>query len=366
MSIPLLDLQAQYRSIKNEMDAAVMEVMESCHFILGSKVQELEERLATFCGTKYGVGVANGTDALILSLEAMGIGPGDEVITTPFTFFATAECISRVGAKPVFVDIEPDTFNLNTGLIEEKINENTKAIIPVHIFGQPVDMDAIMTIAKKYNLKVVEDACQAIGAEFNGKRIGGLGDTGCFSFFPSKNLGCAGDGGAVVTNDTDLAEKIQLLRQHGSPKKYHHTVLGHNSRLDALQAAILLVKLKYIDSWNDKRRENAYLYNELLKGLDVVTPYELDNIKHVYHLYIIRTKKRDILEKALKETGIGTGVYYPLPLHLQEVYADLGYKWGDLPESDRASKETIALPLFAELKREQIESVVEVVKKAIS
>ncbi|MDO8885567.1 DegT/DnrJ/EryC1/StrS family aminotransferase [Candidatus Oleimmundimicrobium sp.] len=365
MSIPLLDLQAQYCSIKNEIDAAVMEVMGSCRFILGSKVQELEEKVAVFCGAKYGVGVANGTDALILSLEAMGIGPGDEVITTPFTFFATAECISRVGAKPVFVDIEPNTFNLNIELIEEKINENTKAIIPVHIFGQPVDMDAIMTLAKKHNLKVVEDACQAIGAEFKGKRIGGLGDTGCFSFFPSKNLGCAGDGGMVVTNDKDLAERIRLLRQHGSPKKYHHTILGHNSRLDALQAAILLVKLKYLDSWNDKRGENAYIYNELLKDIDVVTPFEADNVKHIYHLYIIRTKKRDELEKALKEAGIGTGVYYPVPLHLQEVYADLGYKWGDLPESDKASKETIAIPLYAELKKEQIESVVKVIKKVL-
>ncbi len=365
MSIPLLDLQAQYCSIKDEIDAAVMKVIESCHFILGSKVQELEEKVAAFCGAKYGVGVANGTDALILSLEAMGIGAGDEIITTPFTFFATTECISRVGAKPVFVDIDPKTFNLDIDLIEEKINENTRAIMPVHIFGQPVDMDIVMAIAKKHNLKVIEDACQAIGAEFNGKRIGGLGDTGCFSFFPSKNLGCAGDGGMVVTNDKDLAERVHLLRQHGSPKKYHHTILGHNSRLDALQAAILLVKLKYLDSWNDKRRENAYIYSELLKNVDVTTPFEMDNVKHVYHLYIIRTKKRDELEKALREAGISTGIYYPVPLHLQEVYADLGYKWGDLLESEKASKETIALPLYAELEREQIESVVEVVKRAI-
>lgn len=360
MKIPLLDLQAQYHSIKDEIDAAIMEVLESCRFILGDKVKELEEKIAAYSGVKYGIGVANGTDALILSLEALGIGEGDEVITTSFTFFATTESISRVGARPVFVDIDPKTFNLDVNLIKEKITEKTKAIIPVHLFGQPADMDAIMKLAQKYNLKVIEDACQAIGAEYKGKKIGSFGDTACFSFFPSKNLGGAGDGGMVVANDAQVFEKIRLLRQHGSSKKYCHTILGHNSRLDEIQAAMLLVKLKYLDLWNEKRRKNAYLYNELLKGTDVITPYEIEDIKHVYHLYVVRAKNRDSLAEKLKQNGIASGVYYPLPLHLQEVYRDLGYQRGDLPESEKASLETLALPLYPEMSEEKVRKVVQI------
>lgn len=360
MKIPLLDLQAQYLSIKDEIDQAVLEVLIGSHFILGSKVKELEEKIAAYCGASYAVGVASGTDALILSMEALDIGEGDEVITTPFTFFATTESISRVGARPVFVDIDPKTFNLDVNLIEEKITEKTKAIIPVHLFGQPADMDAIMKLAQKYNLKVIEDACQAIGAEYKGKKIGSFGDTACFSFFPSKNLGGAGDGGMVVANDAQVFEKIRLLRQHGSSKKYYHTILGHNSRLDEIQAAMLLVKLKYLDLWNEKRRKNAYLYNELLKDTDVIMPYEIEDIKHVYHLYVIRAKNRDSLAEKLKQNGIASGVYYPLPLHLQEVYRDLGYRPGDLPEGEKASLETLAFPLYPEMSEEKVRKVVQV------
>lgn len=366
MGIPLLDLKAQYNSIKDELESAVLEVLRGGHYILGPKVEEFERTMAEYCGVKYAVGVANGTDALVLSLDAMGVGPGDEVITSPFTFYASAESISRLGATPVFVDIDPQTYNLVADDIEAKITPRTKAIIPVHIFGQPAEMDTINEIAAKHNIKVIEDACQAIGAAYRGKQVGSLGDAACFSFFPSKNLGGAGDGGLVVTDDEELAGRVRALRQHGSLKKYYHSLVGYNSRLDALQAAILSVKVKYIDAWNDARRQKALYYNELFAGTNVITPMALDHVRHVYHLYIIRVPNRADVEAALKAEGIGHGVYYPVPLHLQDVYKDLGYAQDSLPVSEAASYEALAIPLYPQLKEEDMRAIADLVKQAVS
>ena len=364
MPIPLIDLQAQYNSIKDEIETEVLSVLRSGRYILGPKVEEFEKAVADYCGVKYAVGVANGTDALVLSLDALGVGPGDEVITSPFTFYASAESISRLGAKPVFADIDPLTYNIAAEQVEAKITLKTKAIIPVHIFGQPAEMDKINQVAQKHGIRVVEDACQAIGAQYRGRKVGSLADAACFSFFPSKNLGGAGDGGIVVTNDEALANRVRMLRQHGSSAKYYHSMVGYNSRLDALQAAILLVKLKYIDQWNNERRQNAYRYNKLFEDSSIITPTELDYVKHVYHLYIIRVQNRYKIESALKERGIGHGVYYPVPLHLQEVYKGLGYNEGDLPVSEAASRETLALPLYPELSSGNIEEIADLVKRA--
>ncbi|HZD59599.1 MAG TPA: DegT/DnrJ/EryC1/StrS family aminotransferase [Anaerolineae bacterium] len=366
MSIPLLDLKAQYNSIREEIESEVLGTLQSGQYILGPKVEEFERAIADYCGTKYAVGVANGTDALVLSLDAIGVGPGDEVITSPFTFYASAESISRLGAKPVFVDIDSQTYNLVPDQIEAKITPRTKAIMPVHIFGQPAEMDAINEIAARHNIKVIEDACQAIGAEYHGKKVGSLGDAACFSFFPSKNLGGAGDGGCMVTNDEELASRVKALRQHGSTKKYYHSLVGYNSRLDAIQAAILSVKLKYIDTWNDLRRQKANYYNELFSEMEIVTPVERAHVKHVYHLYIIRVPNRADIESALKAEGIGCGVYYPVPLHLQDVYQDLGYKVGDLPVSEAASHETLAIPLYPELKTEDMQKIADLVKQNVA
>lgn len=366
MSIPLLDLKAQYRSIKEEVESSVLDVLRSGCYILGPKVEEFERAVATYCGVDYAVGVANGTDALVLSLDALGVGPGDEVITTTFTFYATAESISRLGATPVFVDIDAQTYNMDVNQIEAKITSRTKAIIPVHIFGQPSEMDEIGEIAANHGLKVVEDACQAIGAKYKGRKVGSLGDAACFSFFPSKNLGGAGDGGIVATNDKELADKVRALRQHGSTRKYYHNLIGYNSRLDALQAAILMVKLKYIDKWNDARRQKAQLYNQLFADSNVVTPEALEHIKHVYHLYVIRVPNRADVESVLNEEQIGHGVYYPVPLHLQEVYRGLGYSEGDLPVSEAASHETLAIPLYPELKTEDMRTIAEQVKQTVA
>jgi dTDP-4-amino-4,6-dideoxygalactose transaminase len=366
MGIPLLDLKAQYSSIQSELETAVIDAMRSGQYILGPKVQELEGAVASFCDTEYAVGVANGTDALVLALDAMGVGPGDEVITSPFTFFASAECISRLGAKPVFVDIDPETYNLVPEQIEEKITAKTKAIIPVHIFGQPAKMDEINAIANKHGLKVLEDACQAIGAEYKGRKVGSLADAACFSFFPSKNLGGMGDGGIVVTNDKELADKVRVLRAHGSARKYYHGTIGYNSRLDALQAAILLVKLQYLNDWNNARREKAKIYDALFAGSKIVTPVALDFVKHVYHLYIIRVPERAPVEAVLKENGIGHGVYYPVPLHLQDVYKEsLGYSEGSLPVSEAASHETMAIPLYPELKEDDMKMIAQLVLGAV-
>jgi len=384
--IPILDLKLQYESIKDEINAAIAEVLESTEFILGPAVRDLEQRVATYCECKYGVGVASGTDALRLTLAALGIGPGDEVITTPFTFIATANTISHCGARPVFVDIDPRTYNIDPAEIKGAITERTRAIVPVHLYGQPADMDPIIELAEQHGLFVVEDCAQAIGARYCSRRttndegrttkdegrtlvggrwsaVGSIGHAGCLSFYPTKNLGAYGDGGMVVTNDAALAEKIDILRRQGGKKKYHAEVLGFNSRLDTLQAAILRVKLNYLDAWNEARRRVAQRYNELLAGLPVTTPYESSDVYHVYHQYTIRARRRDALAAYLKEHSIGTMVYYPVPLHLQGLYASLGYKEGDLPESEAASREVLSLPMYPEITEEQQRMVVEAIRR---
>jgi dTDP-4-amino-4,6-dideoxygalactose transaminase len=363
--IPILDLKEQYFSIKDEIDRSLQQVMAEGSFVLGRNVSLLEEEISRYSGAKYGVGVGNGTDALLLALMAFGIEAGDEVITTPYTFFATTEAISWLGATPVFVDIDPRTFNIDVNKIEAKITEKTKAILPVHIFGQTADMDPIMSLAQKYKLIVIEDACQAIGASYKGKKAGSFGHAACFSFFPSKNLGAYGDGGMVVTNDQEAAQTIAMLRAHGSRKKYYHELLGMNSRLDEMQAAILRVKLKYLDQWNDLRREKAALYKSLLRDTDLALPWEETRNRHIFHLFVVRSGARDRLKERLLQEGIGCGVYYPLPLHLQNVYLHLGYREGDLPEAERASRETLALPLYPELKEEDIIKICAVIKTAL-
>ena len=361
--IPLLDLNAQYEGIEDDIFAAFKDVFKSKQFIMGPKVVELEEKIAAYCQSKYAIGVSSGTDALVLALMALGIKQGDEVITTPFTFFSTAGSISRLGAKPVFVDIDPVTFNIDTSLIEAKITDNTKAIIPVHLFGQMADMDPIMAIAKKYNLAVVEDGAQAIGSEYKGKRAGSVGDLGCFSFFPSKNLGACGDGGIVTTNDEELAEKCRVMRVHGSKPKYHHHVVGGNFRLDPLQAAILLVKLPYLEGQHEGRIKNAQFYNEQLNS-NFITPVIGDdlgnNSRMIYNQYTFRVQNRTELQTYLKDFTIGNMVYYPVPLHLQKCFEDLGYKDGDCPESEKAAKEVLSIPIYPELTNEQLHYVVDV------
>ncbi|MGC9057362.1 MAG: DegT/DnrJ/EryC1/StrS family aminotransferase [Candidatus Saccharicenans sp.] len=360
--IPILDLKAQYASIEKEIDEAIKKVLRSGQFILGPEVEALEKEVASLCGCKYGIGVASGTDALRLTLKALEIGPGDEVITTPFTFIATASCILHCGAKPVFVDIDPKTYNIDPDKIKPAITKKTKAIIPVHLYGQPADMDKIMAIAKAYNLYIIEDAAQAIGAKYKGKPVGQFGIAGCLSFFPTKNLGAYGDGGMVVTNDVGLAEKIDVLRKHGSKKKYQAEILGFNSRLDEVQAAILRVKLKYLDKWNEARRCIAYRYNEKLKELPVIIPYESPDVYHIYHQYTIRTDKRDNLMQYLKESGISTAIYYPVPIHLQKLFANLGYKNGDFKESEIASAQVLSLPLYPELHKEEQNLVIDKIR----
>jgi len=372
MQVPLLDLKAQYATIKDEIKAAINEVLESQYFIMGPKVQKFEEEITKYCNVQHAVGVASGSDALLLALMAIDVGHGDEVITTPYTFFATAGSISRLGTKPVFVDIDAKTYNINPELIAEKITDKTKAIIPVHLYGQCADMDPILEIGKKYNLCIIEDAAQAIGAEYKGKKAGSMGDIGCLSFFPSKNLGGYGDGGMVITNNAELAEKIRVLRTHGAKPKYYHSLIGVNSRLDALQAAVLSVKLKYLDDWSRARRKNAENYNHLFTDTDVVTPYVEPYNYHIYNQYIIRVSKyakpsresgRDDLQEFLKERNIGTAIYYPVSLHLQGCYAGLGYREGDFPESEKAAKETLALPIYSELTEEQQTAVVDAIKE---
>ncbi len=359
MRIQLVDLVRQYREIKDDIETAIKPVLEKGIFILGENVERLEGEIANYCQTKYAVGVASGSDALELSLKALELKEGDEVITTPFTFIATAESICVNRAKPVFVDIELDTYNIDPSLIEDRITQKTKAIILVHLYGHPCDMDAILKIAKRHNLRVIEDCAQAIGAEFNSKPVGGFAEAGCFSFFPSKNLAGYGDGGMVVTNDKGIANRIKMLRAHGSIDKYHHELEGRNSRLDELQAAILRAKLKYLDKWIDARRRNAQRYNELFRRLGLAPklkiPVERQGCKHAYNIYSIRTKKREELKNFLASKQVSTAVYYPIPLHLQRVYESLGYKKGDYPSSETAAKEALALPIFPELKEEEIE-----------
>lgn len=355
--VPQLDLTKQYLSIKEEIDKSVAQVIESGQYILGPEVSALEKEIASYCGAKYGVGVASGTDALKLSLIACGVKSGDEVITTNFSFIATADTIVQVGAVPVFVDINPKTFNIDENAVEKKITSKTKAIVPVHLYGQPAAMDRIMALARERDLKVIEDCAQAIGAEFAGKRVGSFGDAGCLSFFPSKNLGCMGDGGMVVTNDEEVANKVQLLRVHGAKNKYLSTLTGFNSRLDEIQAAVLRVKLKYLDKWTEARQRIAALYNDLLEGSPVQTPHVNLGVRHVFNQYSTRSAKRDELHKWLNEKDIGASVYYPAPFHLQEVFKYLGYQEGDFPESEKAAKEVLSLPIYPELTKQQIEEV---------
>jgi len=363
MEVPFLDLKKQYQSIKDEVNAGVQQVMDSGRFVLGENDKSFEKEFASFCGTDYSIGVANGTDALCLALLACGIGKRDEVVTVPNTFIATTEAISQTGAKIVFVDVNLQTYNIDVSQIEGAINERTRVILPVHLFGQPADMDPIMEIARKHNLKVIEDACQAHGAEYKGKKAGSIGDAGCFSFYPSKNLGAFGDGGMVVTNDEKIAHKVKVLSDHGQIKKYEHLLEGYNSRLDEIQAAILRVKLRKLNEWNNLRRRNASIYSELLKGVnEVITPFEAEYAKHIYYLYVIRTKKRDELREYLKFRGIGTGLHYPIPLHLQKAYKYLGYKEDDFPAAEKVAREGLSLPMFPELAKAQIEKVVREIK----
>lgn len=362
MNIPFLDLKAQYDTIKDEIDGAIMQVVTSGSYIMGPNVVEFEREAANYLGVKHAISVANGTDALVLTLKALGLGEGDEIITSPFTFFASAESISQVGSKPIFADIDPKTFNIDPEDVANRINKNTKAIIPVHIFGQSAKMDELMDIARQHGLYVIEDACQSIGSKYKDKKTGAIGDAGCFSFFPTKNLGCYGDGGMIATNDDALNEELRLLKVHGSYKKYYHSRIGYNSRLDEIQAAVLRVKLKYIDKWNTARRDKAKIYNDLLKDTPVITPFEDDNATHVYHLYTILAPDRDRLQEYLKDKGIITGIYYPKPLHLQKVYEDLGYKQGDLPVVESVSANAISLPLYPEISQDHQHYVAQEIK----
>ena len=366
MNVPLLDLNAQYQSIRDEITTALDDVVASQKFIMGPQVSELEKAFSEYTSAPHAVGVASGTDALLLSLMAFGIGHGDEVITTPYTFFATAGSISRTGATPVFVDIERKTYNLDPALIEEKITPKTKAIIPVHLYGQCADMDPILEIAAKHGLKVIEDACQSVGAEYRGRSAGTMGEYGCFSFFPSKNLGCFGDGGMVTAADESLTGLIRKLRVHGCSKKYFHDMIGANSRLDTLQAAILLVKIKHLDAWSSLRREHANIYDSAFSSVEgIEAPVVMEGNKHVYNQYMVRTPKRDAVMQKLKDNNIGCALYYPLPLHLQDCYRSLGYREGDLPESETAAKETLSIPVYPELTEAMQNKVIETVKEAL-
>ena len=367
MPVPLLDLKAQYATIREEIRAAVDGVLESQYFILGPEVEELEAEVAEYSQTKFGIGVSSGTDAILVALMAIDIQPGDEVITTPYTFFATAGCIARLGAIPVFVDIDPATYNIDPTNIEAAITERTKAIMPVHLYGQMADMDPIMEIANRHNLIVIEDGAQAIGSEYNGRRAGSIGHMGTFSFFPSKNLGGLGDGGMVVTNDAELAERLNILRKHGSQPKYYHKFVGGNFRLDAIQAAPLRVKLRYLDSWSTARQKNADTYRSMfaeanLPGLEM--PVAHAHNRHIYNQFIVRTPHRDSLMAHLKTNKIGCEIYYPVPMHTQECFAYLGCKADDFPLSESAALETVAIPIYPELTLEMQESVLDVISSA--
>jgi dTDP-4-amino-4,6-dideoxygalactose transaminase len=363
--VPMLDLKAQHEPLKEEIKSALKEILDSGRFILGHNVSSFEKEVAAYHNVNYAVGLASGTDALYLSLRALDIKEGDEVITTPFTFIATAEAITYVGARPVFADIDENTLNINPARIEEKITSKTKAIIVVHLFGQPANMDEIMDIAKRHNLKVIEDCAQAFGAKYRDVKVGSIGDVGCFSFYPSKNLGAYGDGGMIITNNHEIYEKIRLLRNHGTIAPYKHTFIGYNSRLDEIQAAILRIKLRYIDTYNQNRRNLAALYTSIL-GKAVQCPIDLsDGSIHVYHQYTIKTPLRDKVKKALTENSISSVIYYPLPLHLQEAFKYLGYSSGDFPESEIAAREVLSLPIYPELASHKVQMISEIILKAL-
>lgn len=363
--IPMVNLKRQYQQLKPEIDAAVQEVLDQSQFILGPNVAALEKEIAAYHGRAFAIGVASGTDALLLALRACGIGPGDEVITTPFTFIATAEVVTLLGAVPVFVDIEPDTFNIDPEKIERKITARTRAIIPVHLFGHPAAMTAITDLAARYKLRIIEDCAQAFGAEYQGKKVGAFGDCGCFSFFPSKNLAGYGDGGMIITDDEELAKKIGMLRNHGSTIKYHHSLIGYNSRLDEIQAAILRIKFKYIDSFNASRRANAKIYLSLLHTDGITLPSDRLGCRHVYHQFTIRSTHRDQIMTALQEKGIASAVYYPVPLHRQKAFAagcDAAEE--NLACADMCAREVLSLPMFPELSQDEIQIICEVVNHA--
>jgi len=360
--IPFIDLQREYTEISGEIREAIERVLKSGWFILGGEVKKFEENFSKYVGTRYGIGVNSGSDALFLAIKALGIGNGDEVITVSHTYISTVDAIVRNEAKPVFVDIDPDMYSINVAKIKEKITEKTRAILPVHIYGHPADMDPIMEIAKKYNLFVVEDACQAHGAEHKGKKVGGISDLGCFSFYPIKNLGAYGDGGIVLTNNEELAEKLRMLRNYGQLKKYYHDFIGVNSRLDEIQAAILRVKLKYLDEWNEKRRKIVKLYNESLEDSGVITPIEKEYARHVYHLYVIRCKNRDKLQQHLLKNGIRTQIHYPVPVHKQKAYLNLGFNV-HLPVTEKICNEILSLPMHPWLNHEEVSKIAEVIRK---
>ena len=357
MKINFVDLQRQYRSIKSEIDEGIFRVLENTSFILGPEVSRFEGNFAAYCGVQHAVGVNSGTSALFLALSAFDIGRGDEVITAANTFVATVEAIIYTGATPVLIDIDEDTYNMDPDKIEAAITERTKAIMPVHLYGQPAEMDRIMDIAAARGLMVIEDAAQAHGAKYRGARTGSFGKCGCFSFYPGKNLGAYGEGGAIVTDDGELAEKLRMLRDHGQAKKYQHQVVGYNMRLEGFQGAVLDVKLRKLDEWNSARRNNAALYSSQLAESEVITPKAPEHVEPVYHLYIIRTKKRDELQAHLQSKSIATGLHYPIPIHLQEGYTHLGYREGDFPVTERCAAEILSLPMFAELTGEEIAEV---------
>ena len=361
MQVPMLDLKAQYATIKDEILAAVSGVLESQRCVHGPKITELEEKIAAVCECKFAVGASSGTDAILNSLMSLDIGPGDEVITTGFTFIATGGCIARIKATPVFVDIDPRTYNINPALVDRAITDKTKAIMPVHLFGQMVDMEPVMAIAAEHNLAVIEDAAQSITSTYKGKKAGSIGTVGCFSFFPSKNLGGIGDGGMIVTNDKELYERIKAIRNHGQTLQYYYKYIGGNFRLDPIQAAALLVKLKYLDEWSQARRDNAAYYNKKFAGTVVQTPYVSPDCVSIYNQYVIRVPRRDEVLAHLKDKNIGCAVYYPLGLHLQECFGYLGYREGDFPETEKAAEEVLAIPIYPELTDEMQDFVVDTI-----
>jgi dTDP-4-amino-4,6-dideoxygalactose transaminase len=363
--IPFLDLRTQYLNIQEEIDRAISKVLESSQFILGGEVAAFETEFASYCGARYGIGVNSGTSALHLGLLAAGIGPGDEVITVPFTFVATVAAIVYTGARPVLVDIDPRSYTMKVDQIEGKITERTKAILPVHLYGQAADMDPISEIAGRHNLLVIEDAAQAHGAEYKGRRVGGIGHLGCFSFYPGKNLGAYGEGGMVVTNSPEINHQVRLLRDWGQEKKYAHVIKGYNNRLEGLQGAVLRVKLRHLEAWTEARRTHADAYRQGLQAGGLQPPEEMPYARHVYHVFTVRSCQRDLLQEKLTAKGIQTGIHYPVPVHLQKAYSDLGYGAGDFPDSETAAKEVLSLPLFPEMKRDQIEFVCKVLKEMV-
>ena len=362
--IPFLDLKAQYLTIKSDIQQALNKVLDESAFILGQEVKSFEGEFAQYCNAQHGIAVNTGTSALHLALLSAGIGPGDEVITVPFTFVATVAAILYTGAKPVFVDIDPVSYTIDVKKIEAAITPRTKAILPVHLYGQPADMDSIMAIAKQHNLIVIEDACQAHGSEYKGRRVGSIGHLGCFSFYPGKNLGAYGEGGIAVTNDADFADKIRVLRDWGQTSRYHHDMQGFNYRMDGFQGAVLRVKLRHLEAWTEGRRANASYYDQLLNGAYPTPPSVMPYSRHVYHIYAIRVQERERVQKALLEKGVQTGIHYPIPVHLQKAYADLGHGVGDFPYSEKVANEVLSLPMYAELSKAQIEKVFSAVNEA--